>query len=80
MNCYHCHTETNNKLIGLDGRSLCSHCFRHEIIALLRDCEQDELKVLRRRIEDILRKSPELLLIVASILIERSILKYEDLI
>ena len=43
---------------GFEGEELCPDCNRAELRALLRDCDPEELKTLRRRIEDLLRKSP----------------------
>ena len=66
---------------GFEGDDdLCPACNRAELAELLRDCDPDELKTLRRRIEDLLRKSPADLLHVAADLAAAGRIRIDDLI
>lgn len=59
MNCCpYCDRWGLSQYRGNDGERLCEQCARREIIGLMSDMEPEELKKLRRQIEDRLRKSP----------------------
>jgi len=57
--CPYCDSPHLSQYQGLDGERLCEQCARREIIGLMSDMELEELKKLRRQIEDRLRKSPQ---------------------
>lgn len=57
--CLYCDSPHLTQYIGNDGGLLCEQCARREISGLLNDMDPEELKKLRRQIEDRLRKSPQ---------------------
>ena len=59
MTCLYCDSPHLAQYIGNDGEPLCADCARREISGLLNDMDPEELKKLRRQIEDRIRKSPQ---------------------
>lgn len=57
---------------------LCLPCARLDIIGWLGDCDPDEIKKLRRRAEDFLRKNPAALREILISLISGNLIQYED--
>lgn len=82
--CNHCHADIPRSAgkSGLDGELLCSECHRAELLDLFRSADMDveEVKTLRRRIEDCLRKNPGWLLHVAAWMASEGAIRFEDLI
>jgi hypothetical protein len=65
---------------AFDGAGpLCDICARQDIFAWMSDLNPGEWGILRRRIEDCLRKNPGLLREVAARLIIKKQIAYEDL-
>jgi hypothetical protein len=62
------------------GHELCGDCARREIISLLSDMDEEEINLLRRRMEDVLRKNPSILKETIIDLIIKDQIKYTDLI
>jgi len=81
MNCYHCNIEGAEYEAPITGEPLCIDCLetllRQEY---LREMEPEDWRVLRRRIEDDLRKRPGDLLRVAAYMCAREMVQFEDLI
>jgi len=71
ITCPYCCSPLVSQYIGNDGEALCTECARREIIALLHDLDGMEKKVLRRRVEDRLRKSPALMEEISTLLLTR---------
>lgn len=80
--CTHCGVELppGSPCQGFEGEDLCNDCNVAEIKALLSECDGEELKKLRRRVEDHLRKSPADLLAIGARLAAGGRIKIEDLI
>jgi len=71
ITCPYCNSPTVSQYVGNDGEALCVECARREIVALLHDLDGMEKKILRRRVEDRLRKSPALMEEISIILLTR---------
>ena len=83
--CTHCHADipaSAGRVGFIDGGNLCHACHRAEIEALLRgaDLDREETGKLRRRIEDVLRKNPGVLLQVAVLLAADGSVNIDDLV
>lgn len=63
---------------GEDESPLCGQCARIDIVSWLADCDRDEIKKLRRRAEDCLRKNPTLLREVLVVLIKTGAIEFLD--
>lgn len=61
-----------------DGEALCPECARREIIGILADCDPDEIKILRRRTEDALRKNPNMFMEILISMIMKNAIKWID--
>lgn len=72
--CPYCDSTNMSKYTGFDGDRLCADCARREIIGVLNDMDPDEIKKLRRQIEDCLRKNPAALQDVAALLINQGVM------
>lgn len=80
MKCSHCGESTSTNCDSLMGDgSLCAECARREVIGLLADCTPDDWKILRRRVEDCLRKRPADLRDVVVALILRQAIRTDDI-
>jgi len=71
ITCPYCNSPLISQYIGNDGELLCTECARREITGLLHDLDGLEKKVLRRRVEDRLRKSPALMEEISILLLTR---------
>ena len=82
--CVHCHADLPQSAgrMGLDGEKLCLECHRAEIEALLRgaDLDREEMGKIRRRIEDVLRKNPGVLMSIAVLLASDGFVNIDDLV
>jgi len=76
----YCESGSGGPARGFLGEDLCHACDVAELKALLSECDADEVKKLRRRVEDRLRKSPADLLIVAAELAASGAIRVDDLI
>lgn len=65
--------------VGYDGEDLCADCDVQEIAARLSECGVEELKKLRRRVEDRLRKSPSELILIAARMAAAGSIRVDDL-
>lgn len=80
-NCAHCQADVPaSAWLGIDGNPLCQSCAESEVLAMLRDCDAEEIKTLRRRVEDCLRKHPATLLHIAAILAVQNRVRIDDLV
>ena len=80
--CTHCPAEIhrNSRFKGVNGLNLCVDCWKSEVEALLHDLDPDEVKVLRRRVVDHIRKSDPCLIRLAADLAASGFVKISDLI
>ena len=83
--CTHCHADipaSAGRVGFIDGGNLCLACHRAEIEALLRgaDLDREEMGKLRRRIEDVLRKNPGVLMSIAVLLASDGFVNIDDLV
>ena len=80
--CTHCGVELTpgSPCQGFEGDDLCDGCNVAEIKALLSECDKEESKKLRRRVEDHLRKSPADLLDTGARLAASGAIRIDDLI
>ena len=80
MGCAHCGDNTplttHHDFFG--GGQLCRECARLQILGWLDDCDSDQLRKLRCRAEERLRKSPRVLRNVLTELIIEGSIKWED--
>jgi hypothetical protein len=78
--CIICGEATSGYASPFDGEPRCHKCAASEISGLLVDCDQEELKTLRRRVEDCLRKNPAVFRRAAIDLMVRGEVKWLDLV
>lgn len=79
--CAHCHAaiDRTSKHKGIDGLNICIDCWKNEVEALLRNLDSDQIKTLRRRVVDHIRKSDPCLMRFAADLAAKGFIKISDL-
>lgn len=80
--CDHCGSSTMfpGGRVSRFGENLCDECNRAELRTLIQDLDPDEIKTIRRRVEDLIRKSPAALIEIAALLSSRGEIRIDDLI
>lgn len=79
--CSHCQSDApESDWLGIEGNPLCQSCAESEALALLRDCDAEQLKTLRRRVEDCIRKQPGTMLRIAAGLAVQNRVRVDDLV
>lgn len=77
--CPHCGAPAGTDYHALTGEGpLCAGCARIDILGWLADCDADQLRKLRRRAEDCLRKNPGQLREALVNIIITGAIDYED--
>lgn len=78
--CYSCGETACEYVSPLDGEPRCSDCARDQIRILLARVKPEDSAKLRRRIEDAIRKNPQLLQKTAVDLIVQRQISWDDLV
>ena len=80
MTCAYCDSPAGRFVSPETGEALCNECAREVVRSYLKDLDDQEERILRRRAEDCLRKNPQVRDSVITDLIVRGQIRFDDLI